>query len=116
MSSLTFEVTFAVHRSRVQSLGLKVPYSEFPNPQSQIRNSVFCLLSSVFFLLTRVFSILPSVFSIDKSARPRITKGLFPLSMSLKKISVITATNLVVANMIGTGVFTRLGFQLHAIH
>jgi basic amino acid/polyamine antiporter, APA family len=35
--------------------------------------------------------------------------------MSLKKISVITATNLVVANMIGTGVFTSLGFQVAAI-
>jgi len=35
--------------------------------------------------------------------------------MHLKKISVITATNLVVANMIGTGVFTSLGFQVAAI-
>jgi len=35
--------------------------------------------------------------------------------MSLKKISAITATNLVVANMIGTGVFTSLGFQVAAI-
>ena len=32
-----------------------------------------------------------------------------------KKISVITATNLVVANMIGTGIFTSLGFQVAAI-
>jgi basic amino acid/polyamine antiporter, APA family len=59
-------------------------------------------------------------FSIDKSALPRITKGcltkrLFPLSMSLKKISAITATNLVIANMIGTGVFTSLGFQVASI-
>src|SRR4029077_10834789 len=36
--------------------------------------------------------------------------------MSLKKISVITATNLVIANMIGTGVFTSLGFQVAAIN
>ena len=35
--------------------------------------------------------------------------------MSLKKISVITATNLVIANMIGTGVFTSLGFQVASI-
>jgi basic amino acid/polyamine antiporter, APA family len=35
--------------------------------------------------------------------------------MSLKKISVITATNLVVANMIGTGVFTSLVFHVAAI-
>src|SRR5262252_7953652 len=35
--------------------------------------------------------------------------------MSLKKISVITATNLVVANMIGIGVFTSLGFQVASI-
>src|ERR1700726_1275031 len=35
--------------------------------------------------------------------------------MSQKKISVVTATNLVVANMIGTGVFTSLGFQVAAI-
>jgi APA family basic amino acid/polyamine antiporter len=35
--------------------------------------------------------------------------------MSLKKISALTATNLVVANMIGTGVFTSLGFQVAAI-
>jgi APA family basic amino acid/polyamine antiporter len=35
--------------------------------------------------------------------------------MSQKKISAITATNLVVANMIGTGVFTSLGFQVAAI-
>jgi basic amino acid/polyamine antiporter, APA family len=54
-------------------------------------------------------------FSIDKSALPRITKRLFPLSMSLKKISVFTATNLVIANMIGTGVFTSLGFQVASI-
>jgi basic amino acid/polyamine antiporter, APA family len=32
-----------------------------------------------------------------------------------KKISVITATNLVVANMIGTGIFTSLGFQVAVI-
>lgn len=36
--------------------------------------------------------------------------------MSFKKISVITATNLVIANMIGTGVFTSLGFQVAAIN
>jgi basic amino acid/polyamine antiporter, APA family len=30
----------------------------------------------------------------------------------LKKISAVTATNLVVANMVGTGVFTSLGFQV----
>src|ERR1700737_1558875 len=35
--------------------------------------------------------------------------------MSLKKISAITATNLVVSNMIGPGVFTSLGFQVAAI-
>jgi APA family basic amino acid/polyamine antiporter len=35
--------------------------------------------------------------------------------MSQKKISVITATNLVVANMVGTGVFTSLGFQVAGI-
>ena len=35
--------------------------------------------------------------------------------MSLKKISVVTATNLVVANMVGTGVFTSLGFQVAGI-
>jgi basic amino acid/polyamine antiporter, APA family len=33
-----------------------------------------------------------------------------------KKISAITATNLVVANMIGTGIFTSLGFQVAAIN
>ena len=32
-----------------------------------------------------------------------------------KKISAITATNLVVANMVGTGIFTSLGFQVAAI-
>lgn len=32
--------------------------------------------------------------------------------MTFKKISVFTATALVVANMIGTGVFTSIGFQL----
>jgi APA family basic amino acid/polyamine antiporter len=35
--------------------------------------------------------------------------------MSQKKISVVTATNLVVANMVGTGVFTSLGFQILGI-
>jgi basic amino acid/polyamine antiporter, APA family len=35
--------------------------------------------------------------------------------MMPKKISVITATNLVVANMVGTGIFTSLGFQVAAI-
>jgi basic amino acid/polyamine antiporter, APA family len=35
--------------------------------------------------------------------------------MSQNKISVVTATNLVVANMVGTGVFTSLGFQLLGI-
>jgi APA family basic amino acid/polyamine antiporter len=32
--------------------------------------------------------------------------------MSHKKISVATVTNLVVANMVGIGVFTSLGFQV----
>jgi basic amino acid/polyamine antiporter, APA family len=32
-----------------------------------------------------------------------------------KKISAITATNLVVANMVGTGIFTSLGFQVVSI-
>ncbi len=32
-----------------------------------------------------------------------------------KKISAVTATNLVVANMVGTGVFTSLGFQVAGI-
>src|SRR5215467_3851146 len=36
--------------------------------------------------------------------------------MSFKKISVITATNLVIANMIGIGVFTSLGFQVASIN
>src|ERR1700730_14727359 len=36
--------------------------------------------------------------------------------MSQKKISVVTATNLVVANMVGTGVFTSLGFQVAGIN
>jgi len=35
--------------------------------------------------------------------------------MSQKKISAVTATNLVVANMVGTGVFTSLGFQVAGI-
>src|SRR6476661_2932223 len=35
--------------------------------------------------------------------------------MSAKKISVVTATNLVIANMVGTGVFTSLGFQVLGI-
>jgi APA family basic amino acid/polyamine antiporter len=35
--------------------------------------------------------------------------------MTQKKISVVTATNLVVANMVGTGVFTSLGFQVAGI-
>jgi basic amino acid/polyamine antiporter, APA family len=36
--------------------------------------------------------------------------------MMSKKISAITATNLVVANMIGTGIFTSLGFQVATIN
>jgi len=36
--------------------------------------------------------------------------------MSDTKISGITATNIVVANMIGTGVFVSLGFQVISIH
>jgi APA family basic amino acid/polyamine antiporter len=35
--------------------------------------------------------------------------------MTSKKISGITATNLVIANMVGTGVFTSLGFQVSSI-
>src|ERR1700730_2534699 len=35
--------------------------------------------------------------------------------MTARKISRLTATNIVVANMIGTGVFTSLGFQVAAI-
>src|SRR6516225_9987702 len=38
-----------------------------------------------------------------------------PLIEAPKKISGITATSIVVANMIGTGVFTSLGFQVAAI-
>lgn len=34
----------------------------------------------------------------------------------MKKITLFTATSLVIANMIGTGVFTSLGFQLLDIH
>ena len=34
---------------------------------------------------------------------------------ALKKISLLTASSIVVANMIGTGVFTSLGFQLSAV-
>ena len=33
----------------------------------------------------------------------------------MKKISVWTAASIVVANMIGTGVFTSVGFQLSAV-
>src|SRR5260370_21950082 len=36
--------------------------------------------------------------------------------MSERKISGLTATNIVVANMIGTGVFVSLGFQVISIH
>jgi APA family basic amino acid/polyamine antiporter len=36
--------------------------------------------------------------------------------MTEKKISRLTATNIVVANMIGVGVFTSLGFQVIGIH
>jgi basic amino acid/polyamine antiporter, APA family len=36
--------------------------------------------------------------------------------MSERKISRLTATNIVVANMIGTGVFVSLGFQVISIH
>jgi APA family basic amino acid/polyamine antiporter len=36
--------------------------------------------------------------------------------MTENKISGLTATNIVVANMIGTGVFTSLGFQVASIH
>ena len=36
--------------------------------------------------------------------------------MSQRKISGLTATNIVVANMIGTGVFVSLGFQVISIH
>jgi basic amino acid/polyamine antiporter, APA family len=36
--------------------------------------------------------------------------------MTEKKISGFTATNIVIANMIGTGVFTSLGFQVASIH
>src|ERR1700737_3068630 len=35
--------------------------------------------------------------------------------MTSKKISGITATNLVIANMVGTGVFTSLGYQIPSI-
>src|SRR3984893_5011719 len=35
--------------------------------------------------------------------------------MIAKKISALTATNLVVANMVGTGIFTSLGFQVAGI-
>jgi APA family basic amino acid/polyamine antiporter len=36
--------------------------------------------------------------------------------MSLKKVSLYTATSIVIANMVGTGVFTSLGFQAAGIH
>src|SRR5580698_2860632 len=36
--------------------------------------------------------------------------------MSLKKIKLFTATLVVIAGMVGTGVFTSLGFQLTGIH
>lgn len=37
------------------------------------------------------------------------------MNSSLRKISLLTATSIVVANMVGTGVFTSLGFQLFGI-
>lgn len=36
--------------------------------------------------------------------------------MEIKKISFYTATAIVIANMIGTGVFTSLGFQVTSVH
>src|ERR1051326_2270956 len=36
--------------------------------------------------------------------------------MPLKKVGLYTATSIVIANMVGTGVFTSLGFQLFDIH
>ena len=40
-----------------------------------------------------------------------------PLLMNkeLKKLTLFTAVNFVIANMVGTGVFTSLGFQLFDI-
>ena len=36
--------------------------------------------------------------------------------MSKNKINILTGTSIVVANMIGAGVFTSLGFQLVSLH
>ena len=36
--------------------------------------------------------------------------------MSKRKIDLFGATSMVIANMVGTGVFTSLGFQLFDIH
>ena len=36
--------------------------------------------------------------------------------MSKNKINTLTGTSIVVANMIGAGVFTSLGFQLISLH
>ncbi|HYR59619.1 MAG TPA: amino acid permease, partial [Chthoniobacteraceae bacterium] len=35
-----------------------------------------------------------------------------PTSSGAKRISLLTATCIVIANMIGTGIFTSLGFQV----
>ncbi len=54
--------------------------------------------------------------SMDKLATPRLTRlAALRVLMIPKKISAITATNLVVANMVGTGIFTSLGFQVLTI-
>ncbi len=50
-----------------------------------------------------------------EDATPSGAKGLEQQAFDLRKVSVLTATALAVADMIGTGVFTSLGFQVRDI-
>jgi basic amino acid/polyamine antiporter, APA family len=59
----------------------------------------------------------PSYEKTSQKAAIRLTKAdaTSKFRMTARKISGLTATNIVVANMIGTGVVTSLGFQVAAI-
>lgn len=53
--------------------------------------------------------------ALERGGRQSVTKGFFINKNSSSSIGFWTAVALVISNMVGTGVFTSLGFQLQAV-
>lgn len=57
---------------------------------------------------------LTSAHAFPSPSAPSVNSGTS--SSAVKSISLLTATCIVIANMVGTGIFTSLGFQVSGLH